>query len=142
MSLYGGCDCKNIEIVWHIADQELVPRACQCEYWQSKSAAYVSQPNSSIEVTVRHSVLHRQIQHGSNSAVFHECSNCEEVVFVTAEIDGDLYGALNANQFDDQSAVLAPVKMNFSSQSGEETRSDSAGDKTGAAQCVLINGKA
>ena len=32
MSMYGGCDCKNIEIVWHIADQELVPRACQCEY--------------------------------------------------------------------------------------------------------------
>ena len=55
MSLYGGCDCKNIEIVWHIADQEFVPRACQCEYWQSKSAAYVSQPNSSIEVTVRNS---------------------------------------------------------------------------------------
>ena len=142
MSLYGGCDCKNIEIVWHIADQEFVPRACQCEYWQSKSAAYVSQPNSSIEVTVRNSALHRQIQHGSNSAVFHECSNCEEVVFVTAEIDSDIYGARNANQFEDQSAVLAPVKMNFSSQSGEETRSDSAGDKTGAAQCVLINGKA
>jgi len=44
------------------------------------------------------------------------------VVFVTAEIDGDIYGALNANQSDDQSAVLAPVKMNFSSQSAEEKR--------------------
>jgi len=44
------------------------------------------------------------------------------VVFVTAEVDGELYGALNANQFNDQSVVTAPVKLNFSSQSGEEKR--------------------
>jgi len=44
------------------------------------------------------------------------------VVFVAAEVDGELYGALNANQFNDQSVVTAPVKLNFSSQSGEEKR--------------------
>ena len=122
MSIYARCDCKNIEIVWHVANQELVPRACQCEYCRTKSAAYVSRPNTRFEATVRSGELHRQIQHGSNSAIFHECSNCEQVVFVTAEVDGDLYGALNTNQFVDQSAVSAPVKMDFSSQSGEEKR--------------------
>ncbi len=97
MSIYASCDCKNLEVVWHVANQELIPRACQCEYCSTKSAAYVSRPNTRFEATVRSGELHRQIQHGSNSAIFHECSICEQVVFVTAEIDGDLYGALNAN---------------------------------------------
>ncbi len=122
MSIYGSCDCKNIEIVWHIADQELVPRACQCEYCRSKSAAYVSRPNTRFDAIIHNRELHRQVQHGSNSASFHECSNCEQVVFVTAEIDGDVYGALNAKQFVGQSAVSTPVAMNFSTQSGEEKR--------------------
>ena len=31
------------------------------------------------------------------SAEFHECSNCHDLVFVTAQIDGDLFCALNSN---------------------------------------------
>ena len=122
MRIHGGCDCNNIEIFWYIYGQTLVPRACQCEYCSSRSAAYVSRPDTGFEATIHSSESHRPIQHGSNSAIFHECSTCEQVVFVTAEVDGELYGALNANQFNDQSVVTAPVKLNFSSQSGEEKR--------------------
>jgi|GEM_PF-5774064 len=34
--------------------------------------------------------------HGSRSARFHECGSCGQVVFVTADIGGEVYGALNA----------------------------------------------
>jgi hypothetical protein len=122
MSIYASCDCKNIEVFWCVGDLELVPRACQCEYFRSKSAAYVSQPNTKFEATVRNVESHKQIQHGSYSAIFHECSICEQVVFVTAEMDGHRFGALNADRFIDQSVVSAPVKMDFRSQSGKDKR--------------------
>lgn len=66
--------------------------------------------------------LHRIVRHGSNTAIFHECMECNQVVFVTAEIDGDIYGALNSNQLDNRIGFSDPVLANFSSQTADEKR--------------------
>ena len=122
MSINGSCDCKNIEMVWHTDDSSIVPRACQCEYCYSRSAAYVTKPETRIEVLIRNEQFHKTVQHGSNSAVFHECANCNQVVFVTAEICGELYGALNANYLNNKLGFLAPIKTSFRTQTAEQKR--------------------
>ena len=122
MSITGGCDCKNIEITWHTVDYSLVPRACQCDYCLPKAATYVTKAGTSFDVSIRGEKLHKEVQHGSNSAVFHECVNCNQIIFVTSEIDGELYGALNANHLINKFGFSASVKLNFSSQTAEQKR--------------------
>jgi hypothetical protein len=120
MSLYGGCSCNNIAVIWHTVDYSLVPRACQCDYCQSKSAAYVSKSGTRFEAKIRKEHFHHKAQHGSNSAVFHECSNCDQVVFVTVAIEGELYGALNANLLNNRLGFSSPVETNVSDQTAEQ----------------------
>ena len=120
MSISGSCDCNNIEITWHTVDHSLVPRACQCDYCLSKAAEYVTKSGSSFDVLIRNEKLYKKSQHGSKSAIFHECANCDQVVFVTAEIDGELYGALNANHLNNKLGFSRSVQANFSSQTAEE----------------------
>lgn len=122
MSITGGCSCNNIEITWHTVDHSLVPRACQCDYCLSKAAAYVTKSGTRFDVLIRSEKFHKKVQHGSNSAVFHECTNCNQVIFVTSEIEGELYGALNAIHLNSKQGFSASVKANFSSQTAEQKR--------------------
>ena len=120
MALYGSCRCRNIEIRWQIIDLSLVPRACQCDYCRCRAAAWVSKSGSRFDATIRNSDLHREVTHGSGRARFHECSNCEEAVFVTAELDGELYGVLNANCLQNPQGFWSPVTTEFGTQSAEQ----------------------
>jgi hypothetical protein len=122
MSKKCGCDCNNIEVIWDVSDCDSAPRACQCDYCFSKSAAYVSKSGTAFEVVIRNSTLHSTVQHGSNSAVFHECARCEQIVFVSAEIEGTLYGALNVKHLSSKQGFSAPIKMDFSGQTAEQKR--------------------
>ncbi len=122
MTISGSCECKNIKVIWHTDDCSLAPRACQCEYCSSKAAAYVTKSGTKFEAIVQNEQFHNQVRHGSKSAVFHECSNCGQVIFVTSEIDGELYGALNARHLTNKSGFAEPVELNYSSQSPEQKR--------------------
>lgn len=122
MSIRGGCDCNNIQINWRNIDYSVVPRACQCDYCLARAAAYVAKSGTRFDASIRNESLHREIQHGSHCAVFHECAKCDQLVFVTAEIDGELYGALNANHLNNKLEFSAAVQRNFSAQTAEQKR--------------------
>ncbi len=122
MSMRGHCKCNNIEVVWRTLDFSVVPRACQCEYCLAKGAAYVSKFGTAVEVLIHKDRLHSIIAHGSGTARFHECGNCGDLVFVTAQIDGEIYGVLNALCMKNRLGFLAPVKTDFMSQTEEERR--------------------
>lgn len=120
MSIYGSCQCKNIEIRWQLIDLSLVPRACQCSYCVSMGAAYVSKSRSRFEATIHDDACYREVKHGSKHAIFHECTNCDVVVFVTAEIDGEIFGALNANCLINKLGFSVPIPTDFSAESGTQ----------------------
>ena len=122
MSMRGSCRCNNITVLWHTVDYSVVPRACQCEYCLAKGAAYVCKSGTAVEVLVHKERLHRVIEHGSGSARFHECANCGDVVFVTADIEGEIYGVLNALCMKNTLGFPAPVKTDFRGHSAEQKR--------------------
>ncbi len=122
MSLRGSCRCNNIQVLWHTVDYSVVPRACQCEYCLAKGAAYVCKSGTAVDVRIHKEQLHRISTHGSKTARFHECGNCGVLVFVSAQIDGDTYGVLNAGCIKNSIGFAAPVKMDFSEQTAEQKR--------------------
>ena len=119
MSVYASCGCKNIEIDWQLTDHSLIPRSCQCSYCVSKNAAYISKSGTKFSVTVRKAKLLQAVRHGSNKAVFYECSHCDTLVFVTAELDGDLYGVINAKCAGKQLHFGPAISTYFEDQSPE-----------------------
>ena len=119
MSLRGACRCNNICLTWKNIDFSLVPRQCGCNYCSVRSAAYVSKSGSAVSVSIRNRALYRVSNHGSGQAGFHECAHCGDVVLVSAEIDDELYCAINVNCLQDRHRFPAPVQINFSNQSPE-----------------------
>lgn len=122
MSLRGSCQCNNFQITWYTRDYSLVPRACQCDYCRTRGAAWVSKSGTAVQVRVRNPRLHRVARHGSGNARFHECANCGDSVVVTARIDGDEYGVLNASCLSNPMGFADSVKTDFAGQSAEEKR--------------------
>jgi hypothetical protein len=110
----GSCSCNNIKVLWHTVDYSVVPRACQCEYCRAQGAAYVSKSGTAVEVSIHKAGLHRIVTHGSGVARFHECGNCGELVFVTTDIDGEIYGALNATCLENKLGFSTQVKADYS----------------------------
>jgi len=120
MSLHGGCRCNNIRVTWRTTDYSVVPRACQCDYCQSKGAAYVSKSGTAVEVRIHDAGRHRWVAQGSQSARFHECGACGDVVLVTAHIDGETYGALNARCLRNRLGFADAVAVDHAGQTAEE----------------------
>ena len=122
MGMRGRCECGNIEVDWQVVDYSLAPRACQCDYCRERGAAWVSKSGSRFTATVHRPEQHRVATHGSGRARFHECTHCGQPVFVTAEIDGDLYGVLNAGCLRNPQGFPLPVEMDFSGQDPDQKR--------------------
>ena len=119
MKIQGGCNCGNIEIDWQPSQAPCAPRACQCDYCISKNASYVSEPNSELSAKINSSELHRVVQHGTNTADFHECSACNTLVFVSSKIGNETYGVINSICLPSINFEL-PINMHFSQESEEE----------------------
>lgn len=122
MSMHGHCRCNNIQLVWRTMDYSVVPRACQCSYCLAKGAAYVSKSGTTVEVRIHNKRLHAIITHGSQLAEFHECGACADLVLVTAHIDGESYGALNARCMDNKPGFAAAVAIDCSGHTAEQKR--------------------
>ncbi len=120
MTINGSCQCGNLQLAWHSVDLSCVPRACQCDYCVSHAATWVSKSGTAVDLRIHRPAMHRVIRHGSNTAAFHECAYCGLPVLVTADIDGVVYGALNAAVLDNPAAP-PPTTFEYDGQT--------AGDK-------------
>jgi hypothetical protein len=120
MTMRGSCTCRNIQVVWRTVDYSVVPRKCLCPYCAAKNAAYVSKSGSLVQVSIHNAHLHNIARHGSGTAEFHECGNCHDLVLVTVAIQGDVYGALNANCLHNRHGFAPAVDIDFSNQGTAE----------------------
>ena len=112
----GSCRCENISFHWAVESVPAPPRACQCSYCAAIGAAYVSVPATAIQVFIADENNHSIVRHGTETASFHECTRCGELVLVTSEINSVVYGVINARCLTGAELQLA-LPMNI----GEET---------------------
>ncbi len=120
MTMRGSCTCRNIQVAWRTVDYSVVPRKCLCAYCKSRDAAYVSKSGTLVQVSIHNADLHNIVRQGSGTAEFHECGNCHDLVFVTAAIQGDVYGALNANCLENTRGFSPAVDTDFREQCAAE----------------------
>ncbi|MEO8002844.1 MAG: aldehyde-activating protein [Arenimonas sp.] len=100
MSLYlckGGCHCGNIRFnaVLAFNPESFSPRACDCDYCTMHAATYLSDPDGSLEISIKGDDQVSRYRQGGNMASFISCRICGVLVAVTHEADGVIYGAIN-----------------------------------------------
>lgn len=90
----GACSCGAVNYLLHcdLDLDELAPRACQCEFCLPGGASYVSVPAGRLEVRVRDRRYLYAHVFGTFTADFMHCGLCNDLVYVSTEIDGRTLG--------------------------------------------------
>lgn len=109
----GSCSCGNITVAFTSDRQadELTPRACDCDFCVERGAAWLSDPQGQLSITVNGRDQMTLVKQGSGTAEFWCCAVCGTVPCVTAKIDGVLYGAVNASRLADRSQHMAALPV-------------------------------
>ncbi len=110
------CKCGNFRVDWDTSIHPLVARVCGCDYCSIRKSEYVSDPDSTVKFRVTDEYLHKIVQHGHNTADFHECKNCG-VVIVVSTIDGRKYCVINAKALGLNEYGLDPAIKDYSDES-------------------------
>ncbi len=123
MLIQGSCHCGNIAfgLNWEPSPKEIPARACGCSFCMKHGGVWTSNPNASLDVTLKDRSLVSEYSFGSGTAVFHVCRQCGVVPVVTSNIDERLYGVVSVNAFNN----VAPSMLQRSAVSfeGESTES-------------------
>ncbi len=122
-SLYlGSCHCNQVELQLTLPKplQKYEPRACDCDFCMQRDVMYLSDPLSHLSILSTINLIHSK--QGSEQAQFLSCVNCEQLVAVVSEIDGELRGAINAECLNDSSLMAKPISVNPQSLNPSEKR--------------------
>jgi len=93
----GKCHCGEVELELLLPNSlsYYSARKCDCDFCVNRNITYLSDAAGKLKITSNNElVIH---QHGSNQAGFLECENCNNVVAVVYDCDGEKKGAVNAS---------------------------------------------
>jgi hypothetical protein len=97
-SMSGGCHCGKLQVSASLtgSPQTYRPRACDCDFCRKHGAAYVSDPQGSLHLTIRDEHAASRYRQGSGLAELLLCRNCGVLIAALYRDEGVLYGAVNA----------------------------------------------
>jgi len=109
----GGCHCGNVRYVLG-SDVPLAAwaaRFCGCNFCVRHGGLYASHPSASLTVSVKNNDNLGRYRFATASADFCFCRNCGVLVFLTSDIDGEVYGLVNMNTLDERPSALAEAPV-------------------------------
>lgn len=119
----GGCHCGNIryELGGEVPVAEWAARFCGCGFCTRHGGLYASHPGASMKVSLEDQAEVGRYRFATASADFCFCRRCGVLVYLTSEIDGQLYGLVNMNTLDarPEAFAAAPV-MSYEGEDADE----------------------
>lgn len=93
------CNCGhvNISAFLPLPVEDYEARECSCRFCVSRGLAYISDVNGTISFDSLETMA--QLKQGSGQAIFWQCNNCQQVVAVTNQSNGEIRGALSKKLF-------------------------------------------
>ncbi len=97
--LKGRCHCGNItaDIELTSPPSALNPRACDCDFCRQHGAAYISDPQGKLAISVNEPSLLGRYHQGSGTADFLFCRQCGVLVGVSFQQEQNVFATINAN---------------------------------------------
>jgi hypothetical protein len=104
----GSCHCGNVRLSLEIAHEPgtYQPRACDCDFCRKHGAAWVSDPQGSLAIRIRHESNVGFYRQGSGLAECLLCRNCGVLVAVLYRESGRVYGAINSKGVEGGGAIF------------------------------------
>ena len=101
----GTCSCgqSSYQVTLTASLGTYIPRACDCDFCQSRKIAYLSDPNGSARIYSSKTLL--ELKQGSEQASFLTCPHCHDVLAASCLINKKLRGAVNASLLTDQAML-------------------------------------
>ena len=98
----GGCYCGNIRLDVSLSREpsDYAPRACDCDFCQKHSSAYVSDPRGSLRIRIANETEVSRFRQGSNTAQMRVCRTCGVLVGALFRDGERLFGTVNARALD------------------------------------------
>lgn len=78
----------------------LAPRACDCDFCQAHGAAYISDPDGRLAITIRDDGLTRRYRQGDAIADMLLCGRCGVLVGALFTDDAETFGTVNVGALD------------------------------------------
>lgn len=97
---HGQCRCGACAVLLHLPKpiEQYTPRACDCNFCQTRNIAYLSDPDGSLMISL--SAPLDSLKQGSEQARFIACQACSTVLAATVVADNRLIGAVNCRLLD------------------------------------------
>ena len=112
----GKCGCGTVRVVLSLpaAIETYAPRACDCNFCQSRNGIYVSDPAGALKIITGGHLT--ETKQGDEIAIMLHCSKCNDLISAAFKLNGELRGNVcapllgEANKF--QPAVpISPQKL-------------------------------
>ena len=114
----GGCHCGNITFEMEVTQDpsSYNPRRCDCDFCSKHGAAYISDNNGKLMVSVKNQTNLSKYRQGSGIAEFLSCKECGVLIGACYEKEGQLYAAINSKAVDrntnfGQEIVVSPKEL-------------------------------
>lgn len=98
----GGCHCANIALEMELpaAPETYRPRVCDCDFCRMHGAAYLSDANGSLRISIKNASARGSYRQGSGQAEFLLCTKCGVLVGVLFQSGGHTYAGINVRAVD------------------------------------------
>ena len=106
----GTCKCGHSSVLHDSSDDlsAVNPRICDCDFCQQNPSAMISGPNAACAINSDNGKF-TQKTNGSEQATFYHCYNCDQLLAVGAQIEGESKGAINGLLLDHSAQLGEPV---------------------------------
>jgi hypothetical protein len=96
--MQGNCYCGNITITANLTapPESYEPRACDCDFCMKHGAAWLTDAQGTLEISVKDKSRVTKFRQGSESADFLSCAKCSVLVAVVYNENDVNYGAINS----------------------------------------------
>ncbi len=114
-TINGHCHCGNLQATLATEKQpnEMWLRACQCDFCRSHNMRSLSDPEGRMEIRIKDASQLNRYHFGLGMVDFLICKSCGNYIGAVQEVDGQIYGIMNANLTENRGSAFGEAEHRF-----------------------------
>ncbi len=124
-TINGRCHCGNLQatLTTEKAPQDMWLRACQCDFCRSHNMRSLSDCDGRMEMRIKDGSQVNRYHFGLGMVDFLICKSCGNYIGAVQEVDGQLYGIMNANLTENRGVQFGEAEQKFYEEETGDQRS-------------------